>query len=72
MIYHYLIYNIESFECESKLFFDRRHFKKLLLAGNYDEAENYLSNFTHAREDKNSMRLFFEINKHHYFDLVDR
>lgn len=59
-------------EQESGLFFNLKYFEEKILAGDLDEAEKYLGGFTKISENRNSMKMFFEIRKQKYFEALDR
>ncbi|TXG62209.1 hypothetical protein EZV62_013572 [Acer yangbiense] len=63
---------IHKLEQESGLFFNVKYFEELVLAGKWDEVENYLSGFTKVEDNRHSMKLFFEIRKQKYFESLDR
>ncbi|KAK6912558.1 hypothetical protein RJ641_022159 [Dillenia turbinata] len=58
-------------ERETQIFFDMKYFEKLVLNGNWDELESYLSGFTKFDENKYSRKIFFEIRKQRYLEALD-
>ncbi|KAI5446465.1 hypothetical protein KIW84_014337 [Lathyrus oleraceus] len=63
---------MHKMEQESGLFFNLKYFEEKILAGDLDEAEKYLGGFTKISENRNSMKMFFEIRKQKYFEALDR
>ncbi|CAI8590152.1 unnamed protein product [Vicia faba] len=63
---------MHKMEQESGLFFNLKYFEEKIVAGELDEAENYLGGFTKISESRNSMKMFFEIRKQKYFEALDR
>ncbi|CAL5440169.1 unnamed protein product [Camellia sinensis] len=61
-----------EFECESGLFFDIKYFEELVVNGDWDEADRYLSCFTKWDDNRHSMKMFFEIKKQKYFEALDK
>ncbi|KAI7987128.1 Topless-related protein 1 [Camellia lanceoleosa] len=61
-----------EFECESGLFFDINYFEELVVNGDWDEADRYLSCFTKWDDNRHSMKMFFEIKKQKYFEALDK
>ncbi|XP_050268371.1 topless-related protein 1-like isoform X1 [Quercus robur] len=59
-------------EQESGLFFNLKYFEELVLSGNWDEVENYLSGFTSPDDNRYSMKIFFEIRKQKYLEALDK
>ncbi|XP_059644428.1 topless-related protein 1-like isoform X2 [Cornus florida] len=58
-------------EQETGLFFDMKYFKDLVLSGNWDEAERYLSGFIKLEDDKYSKKIYFEIRKQKFLEALD-
>ncbi|XP_059644431.1 protein TPR3-like isoform X2 [Cornus florida] len=58
-------------EQETGLFFDMKYFEDLVLGGNWDEAERYLSGFTKLEDDKYSNKIYFEIRKQRFLEALD-
>ncbi|KAL7187353.1 hypothetical protein ACSBR1_037425 [Camellia fascicularis] len=61
-----------EFECESGLFFDIKYSEELVVNGDWDEADRYLSCFTKWDDNRHSMKMFFEIKKQKYFEALDK
>lgn len=59
-------------ERETALFFDINYFEELLLNGNWDESERYLSGFTKFGDNRFSTKIYFEIRKQKYLEALDR
>ncbi|KAG6409470.1 hypothetical protein SASPL_127510 [Salvia splendens] len=59
-------------EQESGYFFNMKYFEELVLDGNWDEAEKYLSSFTVAEDNKYSTKIYFEIRKQKYLEALDK
>ncbi|GMH07036.1 hypothetical protein Nepgr_008876 [Nepenthes gracilis] len=59
-------------EQESGYFFNLRYFGDLVLGGNWDEVDRYLSGFTKSNDNGHSMKLFFELCKIKYLEALDR
>ncbi|XP_060208854.1 topless-related protein 1-like isoform X2 [Lycium barbarum] len=57
---------------ETGLFFDIEHFEALVLSGNWDETENYISSFTGVNDNKYSLKMYFEIRKQKFLETLDR
>ncbi|KAF5936255.1 hypothetical protein HYC85_027384 [Camellia sinensis] len=58
-------------EHETGVFFDMEYFEDMVLFGNWDEAEKYLSGFTRLEDDKYSMKIYFEIRKQKFLEALD-
>ncbi|GFZ08333.1 transducin family protein [Actinidia rufa] len=58
-------------EHETGAFFDMEYFEDLVLSGNWDEAEKYLSGFTRLDNDKYSIKIYFEIRKQKFLEALD-
>ncbi|KAJ1443545.1 WD40/YVTN repeat-like-containing domain superfamily [Sesbania bispinosa] len=54
---------VHKLEQESGFFFNIKYFEEKTLAGEWDEAEKYLSSFTKVDDNQYSMKVFFEIRK---------
>ncbi|KAJ1407691.1 WD40/YVTN repeat-like-containing domain superfamily [Sesbania bispinosa] len=54
---------VHKLEQESGFFFNMKYFEEKALAGEWDEAEKYLSSFTKIDDNQYSMKVFFEIRK---------
>ncbi|KAL7159029.1 hypothetical protein ABFS83_01G001800 [Erythranthe nasuta] len=59
-------------EQESGYFFDLEYFEELILHGNWDEAEDYLSSFTLLEDNKYSTKIYFEIRKQKFLEALDK
>ncbi|KAK4415399.1 Topless-related protein 1 [Sesamum alatum] len=59
-------------EQETGYFFDLKYFEELLLNGNWEEAEKYLSNFTVVEDNKYSTKIYFEIRKQKFLEALDK
>ncbi|XP_011036611.1 PREDICTED: topless-related protein 1-like [Populus euphratica] len=59
-------------EQESGLFFNAKYFEELVLGGDWDEVEKYLSGFTKVDDNRYSMKIFFEIRKQKYLEALDK
>ncbi|XP_060212014.1 topless-related protein 1-like [Lycium barbarum] len=59
-------------EQEAGFFFDMQRFEALVLSGNWDETENYLSSFTGVSDNKYSLKKYFEIRKQKFHEAFDR
>lgn len=57
---------------ETGFFFDMVHFEALVLGGNWDETENYLSGFTGVTDNKYSIKMYFELRKQKFLEALDR
>ncbi|KAK6119711.1 hypothetical protein DH2020_046530 [Rehmannia glutinosa] len=58
-------------EQETGYFFDLKYFEELVLNGNWEEAEKYLSSFTVVEDNKYSTKIYFEIRKQKYLEALD-
>lgn len=58
-------------EQESVFYFNMKYFEEKLLAGKWDEVENYLSGFCKVDDNRYSMKIFFEIRKQRYLEALD-
>ncbi|KAG6388102.1 hypothetical protein SASPL_153300 [Salvia splendens] len=59
-------------EQESGYFFNMKYFEELVLDGNWDKAEKYLSSFTVVEDNKYSTKIYFEIRKQKYLEALDK
>ena len=59
-------------EQEAGLFFDMNYFERLMMAGDFDHADRYLSGFTKIHDDENSREIFLELRKQKYLEVLDR
>ncbi|KAK6927583.1 WD40 repeat [Dillenia turbinata] len=62
---------VHLLESETQVFFDLNYFEELVLNGNWDELESYLSGFTKFDENKYSTKIFFEIRKQRFLEALD-
>lgn len=67
---HYAFYN--RLEQETGYFFDLKFFEELVLNGNWEEAEKYLSSFTVVEDNKYSTKIYFEIRKQKFLEALDK
>ncbi|XP_052209543.1 protein TOPLESS-like [Diospyros lotus] len=58
-------------EHEMGIFFDMEYFENLVLSGNWDEVEKYLSGFTRLEDDEYSIKIYFEIRKQKFLEALD-
>ncbi|KAK9279321.1 hypothetical protein L1049_013000 [Liquidambar formosana] len=58
-------------EHETGYFFDVKYFEDILLNGNWDEAERYLSGFTKVDDNRFSTKIYFEIRKQKFLEALD-
>ncbi|KAF4388353.1 hypothetical protein G4B88_013190 [Cannabis sativa] len=63
---------LHTLEQESGLYFNFKHFEELVMSGNWDAVEKYLSGFTTMDDNKNSRKIYFEIRKQKYLEALDR
>ncbi|GLT85295.1 hypothetical protein SLE2022_034880 [Rubroshorea leprosula] len=59
-------------EQESGLFFNMEHFEELVLNGDLDEVEKYLSGFSTWDHNSSSKKIFFDIRKLKYLEALNR
>ncbi|KAH6804772.1 hypothetical protein C2S51_033019 [Perilla frutescens var. frutescens] len=59
-------------EQETGYFFDLKYFEELVLNGNWEEAEKYLSSFTVVEDNKYSTKIYFEIRKQKFLEALDK
>ncbi|XP_011081521.1 protein TPR3-like isoform X3 [Sesamum indicum] len=59
-------------EQETGYFYNLNYFEELLLNGNWEEAEKYLSNFTVVEDNKYSTKIYFEIRKQKFLEALDK
>jgi hypothetical protein len=67
-----VFYSSRRLEQESGLYFNLKYFEELVLNGNWDEVERYLSGFTRPDDNRYSMKIFFEIRKQKYLEALDK
>ncbi|CAA7407572.1 unnamed protein product [Spirodela intermedia] len=63
---------VHKLEQESGFFFNTKYFEDLVLAGEWEEVEKYLSGFTKVDDNRYSMKIFFEIRKQNYLEALDK
>jgi hypothetical protein len=54
------------------VYFHQQYFKRLILQGQWDDAEKYLSGFTSVMENKSSMEIYFAMYKQKYLEALDK
>ncbi|WCJ30341.1 Protein TOPLESS [Euphorbia peplus] len=59
-------------EQESGFFFNVKYFEEIIMNGDWDEVEKYLSGFTKVDDNRHSMKLFFEIRKQKYLEALEK
>lgn len=59
-------------EQETGYFFDLKYFEELVLNGNWEEVEKYLSSFTVVEDNKYSTKIYFEIRKQKFLEALDK
>ncbi|GFQ00446.1 topless-related protein 1 [Phtheirospermum japonicum] len=59
-------------EQETGYFFDLQYFEELVLLGNWEEAEKYISSFTAVDDNNYSTKIYFEIRKQKYLESLDK
>ncbi|XP_065849210.1 topless-related protein 1-like [Euphorbia lathyris] len=59
-------------EQESGFYFNVNYFEEIIMNGDWDEVEKYLSGFTKLDDNKYSMKMFFEIRKQKYLEALDK
>ncbi|CAJ1868536.1 unnamed protein product [Sphenostylis stenocarpa] len=64
--------SVHRLEKESGFFFNLKYFEEKVLAGEWEEAEKYLTGFTKVDDNRYSMKMFFEIRKQKYLEALDR
>ncbi|KAK8916783.1 Topless-related protein 1 [Platanthera zijinensis] len=63
---------VHMLEQESALYFDMKHFVKMVVAGNWDELERYLLGFSRLEDNEQSMKIFFLIRRQKYLEALER
>ncbi|XP_030548357.1 protein TOPLESS-like [Rhodamnia argentea] len=58
-------------ERESGVYFDWRYFEQLMLDGKWNEAERYLSGFTHLNDNRFSTKIYLALRKQKYLEALD-
>ncbi|KMZ75796.1 WD-40 repeat protein-like [Zostera marina] len=64
--------SVHKLEKESGFFFNMKYFEDQVLAGEWDEVEQYLRGFTKVEDNRYSMKIFFEIRKQKYLEALDK
>ncbi|KAL8496923.1 hypothetical protein ACS0TY_020562 [Phlomoides rotata] len=59
-------------EQETGYYFDLKYFEELVIDGNWDEAEKYLTSFTVVEDNKYSTKIYFEIRKQKFLEALDK
>ncbi|EEF46925.1 topless-related protein 2 [Ricinus communis] len=67
-----LIESAHSLERESGCIFDMKYFEVMVLEGELDEAEKYLSGFIRIHDNLDSTRIFFELRKQKFLEALDK
>ncbi|MQM23618.1 hypothetical protein Taro_056685 [Colocasia esculenta] len=57
-------HTVHKLEQEFGFFFNMKYFEEMVLGGEWEEVEKYLSGFTKVDDNRYSMKIFFEIRKH--------
>uniref|UniRef100_F6H3W7 CTLH domain-containing protein n=1 Tax=Vitis vinifera TaxID=29760 RepID=F6H3W7_VITVI len=68
--FHFFFHSI--LERQSGIFFNLNYVEELVMNGEWEEAEMYLSGFTKLEDNKFSTKIFFEIRKQKYLETLDR
>ncbi|KAJ6434894.1 hypothetical protein OIU84_000187 [Salix udensis] len=58
-------------ERESCYYFSMKFFEEMIRSGNWDEAERYLSCFTKLDDNRYSTKIYFEIRKQKFLEVLD-
>ncbi|KAL5853179.1 hypothetical protein ACOSQ3_008297 [Xanthoceras sorbifolium] len=58
-------------ERETGLYFDMKFFEEMVLDGNWEEVERYLSSFTKVDDNRYSTKIYFEIRKQNFLEALD-
>ncbi|KAB5513881.1 hypothetical protein DKX38_027787 [Salix brachista] len=58
-------------ERESGYYFSMKFFEEMIRGGNWDEAERYLSCFTKLDDNRYSTKIYFEIRKQKFLEVLD-
>ncbi|XP_064945336.1 protein TPR1 isoform X3 [Musa acuminata AAA Group] len=64
--------SVHKLEQEAGFFFNMKYFEEKVQAGEWEEAEKYLSGYTKVDDNRYSMKIFFEIRKQKYLEALDR
>ncbi|MQL69363.1 hypothetical protein Taro_001639 [Colocasia esculenta] len=65
-------HTVHKLEQESGFFFNMKYFEEMVLGGEWEEVEKYLSGFTKVDDNRYSMKIFFEIRKQKYLEALDK
>ncbi|KAJ4707838.1 Protein TOPLESS [Melia azedarach] len=60
-----------TLERESGFYFDMKFFEDMVLDGNWEEIEEYLSTFTKVHDNMYSTKIYFEIRKQNFLEALD-
>ncbi|KAK1401734.1 hypothetical protein POM88_001339 [Heracleum sosnowskyi] len=63
---------VHTLEKESGFFFNMRYFEEKVDAGEWDDAEKYLSGFTKVEDNRYSMKIYYELRRQKYLEALDR
>ncbi|KAK0571084.1 hypothetical protein LWI29_010705 [Acer saccharum] len=58
-------------ELETGYYFDMNFFEEMVLAGNWEEAEKYLSSFTKVEDNRYSTKIYFDMRKQNFLEALD-
>ncbi|GAY45850.1 hypothetical protein CUMW_092520 [Citrus unshiu] len=64
--------SLQALEQESKIFFNVHRFGEIVMNGEWEKAEKYLSAFTKLDDSNHSKKMFFELRKHKYCEALCR
>lgn len=59
-------------ERECGFYFDMGYCEEMMLSANWDGAERYISSFTKVDDNRYSTKIYFEIRKQKFFEVLDR
>lgn len=48
------------------------HFEYMVITGQWEAAEKYLSSFTKYDDNRYSTKIYFEMRKQHFLETLDR
>eukprot|EP00192_Tetraselmis_astigmatica_P019921 CAMPEP_0117685106 /NCGR_PEP_ID=MMETSP0804-20121206/21538_1 /TAXON_ID=1074897 /ORGANISM="Tetraselmis astigmatica, Strain CCMP880" /LENGTH=211 /DNA_ID=CAMNT_0005496307 /DNA_START=332 /DNA_END=964 /DNA_ORIENTATION=+ len=60
-----------ALEQQTGIYLNLQHVEVLILAGQLEECEEYLSGFTSIQDNAHSLKLFFELRKTKYLEALD-
>lgn len=63
---------LHRLERESGVFFNIKYFEESIMNGEWDKLEKYLLGFTEIEDNRNSMKIFYEIRKQKYLEALDK